>query len=418
MLAPQAGAQPCNQDYPTAASLRAARAAVLGGANNVSLSPGGCLRYERWTTQLLLSNITVVTREEVRFNSQPVLVWEHNYHPLFPIQSQFSSTGTRDGDLDGFQEWRASVTRIFPPPTTAPSGPVVINPPTVPQPYPIGIDLEVAEYDPSSQALVRRETSSFPGDGTMHVTVEEGPGTLHVTSSYDGPSKEQASAQSSSELERNIVDIVCPAGLANQVMDVLLDAASNGGKCLRDSFRYADAAAMAHAVATRNFLIACQSGTDPQGGGAAAGVEPASAADPTRPIILLINTTWWSLNNRRERTLFHELMHVIGNKHDHNLESLLASDERRWSEVDRTEACESLCYNQNPTKCECARCRDTMVCGSCNNYASCYSNQLGGFCPCPNPGRWFEAATQCITDCPSGLGCFGVQCKPETNACK
>jgi hypothetical protein len=46
-LAAVAQSAGCAQDFPTEASLLAARTAVAAGGTDVALSPGGCLRYKR-----------------------------------------------------------------------------------------------------------------------------------------------------------------------------------------------------------------------------------------------------------------------------------------------------------------------------------------------------------------------------------
>jgi hypothetical protein len=169
----------------------------------------------------------------------------------------------------------------MPPPTVVAPGPTVVGAPS-PGHFRIPTNVEVTEYDPNSQMLTRRKTSFYPGDGQVHVIVEEGVGSLHVVSKHVA----RAAVDEPIPALVNDMGIICPAGLENQVMDTLLEASANGGQCFRGSFMNAEAAVIADLVATRRFLVRCETnGANPR---AAAG-DPASAYDPMWPIILVIN---------------------------------------------------------------------------------------------------------------------------------
>jgi transposase InsO family protein len=70
-------------------------------------------------------------------------------------------------------------------------------------PTPTTVTVAVTEFDPSSQQLMRRRTSFFPGDGTMHVMVEEVTGgSLKVVSDYKIPAIVEVSELGTAAQER------------------------------------------------------------------------------------------------------------------------------------------------------------------------------------------------------------------------
>lgn len=106
-------------------------------------------------------------------------------------------------------------------------------------------------------------------------------------------------------------------------------------------------------------------------------------------------------------TMCHELMHFSAlGLHDPALEGNL-----RRGEMDPVYACEELCgfsgLGGGPTKCHCATCLETVACDPrCEPYREC-DPQMGAICPCPARHFWYPTYTQCKTECPSGLSCFG-----------
>jgi hypothetical protein len=375
----------CGTDFPTVASLRAARTAIASGAANVALSPGGCLRYQR------TFNGTRVTQERTVVGGRPMMVWNHD------ILSS-SSSGSRDGNLDGFNEWQATITHGVPP-------------------NPVRTSVKVSEFDPGTRQLVRRRTFAFRIDGTMHVTVEQGTGTGSsvVVAEYDAPSMMDAGETASAVGERQAV-VACPSGLKQEVIDTILRAAQNGGKCLNDKLGMYSTANALEQLATRPFLISCETGTNRR-----AAIDAESAFDIVRPVSLFINVDRWVDVGFRERVIFHEMLHaVLHEGHDPALDELSRTDDNRWRELDRVSSCSSLCYNPNATKCECARCLQKKTCSPpCSSFKPCYSNQVGGFCNCPKSNRrFYPLLATCDVECPHGLACFTAKCQPEENPCK
>jgi hypothetical protein len=267
-------------------------------------------------------------------------------------------------------------------------------------------------------AITRRHTKSFQPDGSVRVKVEEGPGTPNVVAEYTVPTIVEVDelAQSSSDRTQTATSIDCPPSLVSQVDAIIFTAAENGGRCLRNAGMSAEAAAVAQ-VSVRPFDIRCETGP-----GRRAAIDTASASDPYRRILLIINVDRWNAEPAaRELTVFHEFLHtVLPEDHDPILGDVQNTNDRRWRELDRISACNSLCYNPNVTRCECARCLRKESCDApCNSYADCYTDQSGAVCPCPAANRrWYDRRSVCESECPSGLGCFTATCIPESNACK
>jgi hypothetical protein len=81
--------------------------------------------------------------------------------------------------------------------------------------------------------------------------------------------------------------------------------------------------------------------------------------------------------------MFHEMMHALVGKHNSELIDELLDDAERRTEpsspraqklttVDRTYACQALCFDDVQTRCSCASCLDTTVCDKrCKELAEC-----------------------------------------------
>ncbi|WP_210526916.1 hypothetical protein [Rubellimicrobium arenae] len=402
----------CSQDLPTSASLIAARVAVANGDPDVALSPGGCMRYQR-SFNLLFPRVPVLTKEEVKLGGQTVVAWDHVALPTaWPGPARSFSTGRLDADQDGFDEWRARIDREV-------TSPAVIG--SLIAPRRERSTISISEYDPAAQVLATRRTYIFPDDGTMQVTLEEGAGTLSVVSQYSASSIIEAGHTSWPDpLEIINIQLVnpvpCPSSLTTEVMSRLVDAAANGGSCLRSSAMYAEAASLAHTVASREFRVVCENMNPNR----KAGIQYDAAIDPQRPIVIYIDLADWNVATPkgRESILFHEMLHTLGWDHIVGFKTPPVPD-TAWREMDRVSACNSLCYNPSPTRCECAQCRGSNNCGTCATYLPCASDKLGAYCPCQGHERWFESATECRETCSSNLACHATQCVNQpANACK
>ena len=151
--------------------------------------------------------------------------------------------------------------------------------------------------------------------------------------------------------------------------------------------------------------------------------------DRRRAIRVWINLSYWNspstTADRRQSTVFHELMHaVLKLRHNPNLDSLRQNDRAHYREIDRVEACQSMCFDPtNATKCSCATCTGESSCQFCSTYKTCTTNQLGAYCNCKaNTSaylHWYNSITQCTVSCPQGLSCFASNsCLQEVNTCR
>jgi len=419
-----AEAQPagCAQDFPTEASLQAARTAIVAGGTDVALSPSGCLRYKR------VFSGSILTREETRFDGQLVSAWDHAIQPLATFPSPFpplpfmvaSSSGIRDNDLDGFSELRSTIVRLIPLSTAGARQ----------------IHFQVEELAPGSQTVVQRRSSLYPGDGTVHVTVEAiVTGMLQVVRKFVAPANIKVATTSAGtrcNLSGPEMIVPCPGDLLTKVESIILTVGVNGGSCLRTAGLSAEADNVAQVASTlassRDIILQCERGDTDR----LAGINTSQVKDPMSPVLIAINLDCWdnASNSDREIIIFHELLHTLDNTfelqgwdHDPSLENLAENNNDRYRELDRIGACNSLCNNPSTTQCECATCLGKKACDApCNSKAACFTSQIGGWCDCPNAKppkhEWYDSINACAGACPSGTGCAFVLCKPEMNACK
>jgi hypothetical protein len=87
---------PCENDKVDVDVMAAAMESLANGANEVFLSPQGCIRFTRSS-----NSVTGIVTEVVSHGGLPVVVWN---------RSETSSIGQVDADLDGCPEWRAVIT--------------------------------------------------------------------------------------------------------------------------------------------------------------------------------------------------------------------------------------------------------------------------------------------------------------------
>ena len=397
---PAASQQACSEDFSTPASLQAARATIEASAwdasLDVALSPAGCLRYRR--------SVDIAARrarEETIFDGQLVVSWDHlltsTGRPNEPPSYAINSVGWRDNNGDGFGEWRAMVYRRL-------DGTFLYR------------EAEELNRD-TLQVNWRQIISGNRLSGTMHVRLEEGEGPSTLVTEYDAPIVVEAGEQIRTEESSNI-SVECPAGLREELIVLMTIAAANGGRCFQNVGMFGEAIEVQKA-AVRPFQLVCEAGPT----GRRAAIDLLRAYDTVAELQVTINTTQWTAmdSSFRERILFHEMLHIaLDDIHHPALEGLRNTNDDRWRELDRVSSCTSLCYNPNPTRCECARCLRKRECTPpCDRLRECYSRTLSGICPCPSDRqRWYETIFECAGACSSGVECFGVQCIPEVNACR
>jgi hypothetical protein len=149
-------------------------------------------------------------------------------------------------------------------------------------------------------------------------------------------------------------------------------------------------------------------------------LDPQSYRDPSAPIRISVDWDCYTTTlseYEQASVMFHELLHLILGPHD-----IGNKDYPRYSEMDRVTACERLCFGPGDlTACTCATCLQTTSCDDrCRILPQC-EERLGYRCPCKagkNANKVFSTCSQCLSTCPSGLGCFGYStCKVEYVGC-
>jgi hypothetical protein len=355
----------CPNDPATSESLEAAHAALEAGANEVNLSPGGCLTYRR-----TLEN-GVATFEELSANGKPV----------FQIRRQGSTeTYDRDGDQDGFFELR--VTR-----TTA------SNPDTV---------IVAETLSPATQQVVRRERRTKTNStSVVRVVIDQDSGHgLRRSAEYDATPESYASARAVAADTRT-----CTSDELSRAKDLLKQCMDNGPPCL-DRHGLTGLGAELRYFHSQGVKFNC---TDDSNSATAQATDaPETGIFEGSPTIL-INPFKLEKNLGtdfgRAGTICHELMHysALGLHNPADLRS------PRSRELDPVSACETICFNPPDiaTKCHCATCLGTDICDPrCQPYMDC-NPDMGARCPCFWNQQWYPTLSECLADCPSGLLCFG-----------
>jgi hypothetical protein len=355
----------CPNDPATGDSLEAARAALEAGANEVNLSPGGCLTYRR-----TLEN-GVATFEELSANGKPV----------FRITRQQNTENyMRDGDQDGFFEVQATRTTGS-------------NPNT----------LLVAEtLSPATQQVVRRERrTKATSTAVVRVVIDHDSGSgLRRSAEYDATPESYASAPAIAADSR-----ACTSDELSKAKDLLKQCMDNGPPCL-DRHGLTGLGAELRYFNSQGVKFNC---TDDSNSATAEATDaPEKGIFEGSPTIL-INPFKLEKNLGtdfgRAGTICHELMHysALGL---HNPADLLSPRSR---ELDPVSACETICFNPPDiaTKCHCATCLGTDICDPrCSPYLDC-DPDMGARCPCFWNQKWYPKLSECLADCPSGLLCFG-----------
>ena len=391
----------CDGDPVSSESIKAAAAAIAGGATEVDLSPGGCFHYRR----TVVNGFTVA--ETITADGKRVAGWDH---------SATASNGTRDSDLDGFNEWLVLITRDAAGETQK---------------------VTVTEYDPVTRTPSRRRTQTITGANEMHVVVEAAPegGALAKVAEYDAarlqevgldpwdaalvvrpartPAVTPAVAQGTPGPCGIVPDASCPPGLLDAARLALEQATADGSECLAAHGLAAEAASMA----VNYYLvdIVCASSLPAESGPAA--VCAPDVSNPNERFPIYINPSSFPSDPAAQRSvLFHEMLHtVLTEDHDPALNATTPEIRR---ENDRVRACNSLCMNPHATKCDCATCLQKSKCEPpCDKYEGCATKNEFGICPCPARFQAYPTFTECTVECPSGLACFGFQCRKVTNPC-
>jgi hypothetical protein len=386
----------CVADWPTWKLMQAARPALLNGATNVAISPGGCVRMMRETTakETVLSVIfDGIAVQRIRYqhdNSQ--VISEEDY------------------DLDGFVDARTT----YPPHTAA--RPSIVR----------------RELTPSG-ATSQVHTTTI-GATVAHVEIRrpDSHGVLTLFSKYDveldqfawssGFGVADGGDEEASMATRARRTTPQPCTTAEQhLIAAMVDSMFEDATSCTHRYRDAALVSLLAQVAARSLRVRCFPTDEPTNAGftPAAMVPPDSWATWGNPLkIYLFPAFFRGRGEEMKANLFHEVLHT-------RLEWAHHLDEEQFgrrSEVDPVYACQSLCFGLGPngvtppTRCSCASCLQTTKCdvrcqtGMDGQPLSDCDAMLSVQCPCPlgkNAFKRFDNCSDCLTECPSGLACFG-----------
>jgi hypothetical protein len=374
----------------------AALAALQGGASDVPLGTTGCFRYQRQVTQ------GRVTSETFTAGGKPQLVWQH---------SDRQSQATLDGDVDGFAEWRAVVTR----------GAQVSDQ-----------SIRIDEYSSVSKSITRRTTYTREAD-VLHVTLEQADdsGTLQQLRTYDAPLRWPHSdgALLANELVFTPAkQSGCSTQDYNLIKQRLAEAFEQGVRCL-DEKGAKSLATLIRSFWANTILIECEplekviafmeayeSLID-----RLRGLHPNQARlhiDPDK-FRRLGGDAEHPTPDTQRGLLMHELGHIAAGPHDGDLQDKVPT--QPFTELDLAESCAQVCFvgPHFATRCHCAKCLGTDMCDErCQPFRPCFS-QKSAICRCPTRKKWYPTDTECEEDCPHGFACFGfTRCEVFDYSCR
>jgi hypothetical protein len=361
----------CDDDLITSASIDAAWSALAAGATSVSLSPNGCIAYQRAVDSGL------VTSERLTYAGQLALSY---------TRTPAGTTGQGDFDLDGYFEWAYAVVRGD---------------------TPSGDQATIAVSSPLTKQVVSQQTYTWTSADLIHVIIEEADssGALHTTREYDAPRLQSSPPRGSgAHVPFTVTTSGCSAADDTLIKDALRKAMdglpgmplTGGLVCLHRFGATAAEKRLTAAYAGHDVVITCDSSLSLIAQYDGTGIFDTGTVD------LQVNPTKFAALSADDqiRTLFHEMLHELGL---HDPEILKAA---RVDEIDPTEACAQTCWPSSlTTQCSCATCLHTNICDPrCAAYKAC-NPEMGFTCPCS--GVYYDSCSTCLSDCPSGLLCFG-----------
>jgi hypothetical protein len=399
----------CLDDAPTGESLEAARIAIRQGATKVPLSPRGCLSYER-----VLAGSSITSEKLLRNNSI-----------IYRVERSAQSTQFKgDFDQDGFFEWTKTVTRgedRLADTAQHTDFSATTKLPTLRKTYSwitadkIRVVKETADAAGKFGNATQSEVPRLQGSGAVPSANPQGSEQAPL------PAAEPAG---SPKLEYDFLTLDCSeqdAALFAQRMREALDgvAAEKGSGGLACMHRLGQSAKEMRltAMAVGDIKIVCVPDLPLIGE-----FDGQSWFDSGTTTIRVNPTKFNNLSPfYQRRLLLHEMLHEFG---EHDTEVL---KDPRVQEIDPTEACASTCFQDTlTTKCSCATCLGTDICDPrCKSFKDC-DPVMGAQCNCPFRTQTYPSCTECLTRCPSGLGCFGytdctkfdVSCKGKKSTCR
>ena len=225
-------------------------------------------------------------------------------------------------------------------------------------------------------------------------------------------------------------DVPCAPGDKEAVMTASMMALTKGMTCMKAQSQPmgAELAEAFGKLMTRGFELNCYTG-----GQSEASIDTA-AYQQDGTIQLYVNRGLLQCNGARQtRTIFHEFMHLVQGGHD-PYDDLPKIDALSNDNSDPLRACEALCFDAAPTKCNCAVCLSVKACDPrCASLNRCLfrpsdggvatmSEAIGAECRNPSytgdpmtsvAGSWFRTMMQYRSACAFGVG----ECKSKSVSC-
>ena len=327
--------KPCGVDDVTIEAIKRARLALAGGADDVPLSPQGCVRYTRQRD----SN-NIVISEKITYAGLASLVWTH---------TATRSESFLDADFDGCPEQRTLITRG----ATRNDDKVVVS-----------------DFSSTTAVLVRRTTYTRSGD-VMRIVVEEANnlGNLaqvaNVVQSVfvQAPPRRDCLPEGSSDPNCGVscTGQQCSSSNLSSQFQAALD---KGLSCLFGR-GMPEIAKIIRTAAINDFSLVC----DPNLPNTAAAMLNFwdGFVDVTNNKTVFVNPNIFCClsTNGQSSVLFHEFLHI-------NLPAHWNSNTD--DHIDRVLACQSLCFNctKVPDQCSCALCLGTLPSSSkCSDLQCC-----------------------------------------------
>jgi hypothetical protein len=389
-------------EAPTLESLQLAAESLATGAQEVALSPSGCMRYRRST----LGDGS--TYEALIEAGRAVEVWWQ--YPS--VANLTESLLLRDEDGDGFAELRVhgvgSLQRDFTwtsyhflkDEESQPPHYYMAARETVHRPRWTAETVEILqeEFDAQGQVIRAEESTTGP-----YVSAAGNPNrdTLARAQEVGGPCTPAEEALIRQRLDEALVGTW--DGTSGIPGGITCLTGSQNGPLLRHLASFF----IAQQSARRRVVILCADNL---------------VDEQNRPV--RARTTWYSFfwNDRivvnrqlffsdtahgQRSTMFHEAMHPYLGWHD--------SEEPEDRDRDPIYACEKYCFGE-ANRCNCETCLKIPACAPpCRDLPDCVETWE---CPCPGQEGEYATEIECAVNCPSGLQCFGYgKCAPK-DRCK
>ncbi len=351
-------ADPDCSPHVTAASIAAASEQFDAGAAVIALDDTGCLQLHREFDG------DAVSHSEVTRGGTPVEVWDFDGQ---------MSTGHLDRDAEGVFQTRISIEA-----TGDPADTIVVTEKGVP--------------------VIWRQTMTDSGTGVQVVEEDLVAGTTEVyETDYD---------DAANDVDLGSGPGGCDSADEAHILESFPLAVERGLQCLED-YGLQEGHDRLSALATKGVHFRC---ADLPGNRVAQfsrwSYFTNNMAGLQRPIVIVDGEFAGTIS---QGLLFHELMHAHFAPHDTDGISTMQGPNLTFdrSHLDEVYACQALCFDEMPDKCQCAKCLDTDPCDPrCADLAECPAESV---VRCPCNGTDYGSMAECAVYCQSGFNCVFSQ---------